>query len=158
MLPWLLRRIGYRETPVSQNKQYSAEILEILLQSSSANRARVADLDGVDTLLQAVSAYRKRDPPKDTDEAEFMENVFDCLTCMVREVEGKNAFVAAEGVELCLIMLCDGRASKPRALRLLDHALQGQGSDIVGQSLVEAAGLKTIFGMLMKKVSLCPLR
>lgn len=104
-------------------------------------------------LLQILSAYRKRDPPKDSDEEEYVENVFDCLTCLAEQAEGKEKFVEAEGVELCLIMLREGRMSKPRALRLLDHALSGQDAVIACERLVESAGLKTIFGMFMKNVS-----
>ena len=153
VLSWLLKRMQHRETPVSQNKQYSAEVLEILLQSSEGNRQRLSELDGIDALLQMLSAYRKKDPEKGSDEQEFMENTFGCLICMVHEPDGKRSFVSSEGVELCLIMLKEGRMSKPRAMRLLDHAFQGPESGTVCETLVEAAGLKTIFGMLMKKVA-----
>jgi beta-catenin-like protein 1 len=153
VVSWLLGRIKVRESPVSQNKQYAAEVLAILLQSSSANRKRLADMDGVDTLLQIVSSYRRRDPLKGSDEEEFVENVFDCLTCVVQETDGKHMFVEAEGVELCLIMLREGKMSKTRALRLLDHAVGGPYGTEVCERLVEAAGLKTVFSMFMKKVS-----
>jgi beta-catenin-like protein 1 len=148
---WLINRIQIRESPLTQNKQYAAELLAILLQSSPANRKHLAKLDGVDVLLQLVSPYRKRDPMKGTEEEEFFENIFDCLTCVVDEEEGKRKFMEAEGIELCLIMLREGKMSKPRALRLLDHAVSGlDGAELCGK-LVEAAGLKTIFGMFMKK-------
>ncbi|KAI9887346.1 MAG: hypothetical protein M1823_000862 [Watsoniomyces obsoletus] len=153
VLPWLLKRIQQKESPISQNKQYAAEVFEILLQSSETNRTRLAELDGIDFFLQLLSTYRKRDPEKDSYEEEYMENLFGCLISAVRELEGKKKFVAAEGVELCLIMLKEGKMSKPRALRLLDHAMQGQGGVVAAEALVEAAGLKTVFGMLMKKQS-----
>ncbi|CAZ81290.1 unnamed protein product [Tuber melanosporum] len=149
--PYLLQRIQARESPISQNKQYAAELLAILLQSSPANRKKLSELSGTDVLLQLLSPYRKRDPVKGGDEEEFVENVFDCLTCVVDELEGKEAFVDLEGVELVLIMLREGKMSKPRALRLLDHAVGGQSGANVCQKLVDAAGLKTVFGMFMKK-------
>lgn len=151
-IPWLLSRIQQKETPVGQNKQYSAEILAILLQSSSKNRNRFASLDGVDILLQLLSAYRKRDPEKDSDEEEYVENLFDCLTCVVDEEDGKAKFLEAEGVELAQIMLREGKLSKQRALRTLDHALSGRTGAAACDRLVEAAGLRTVFGMFMKKV------
>lgn len=151
VLKWLLERSQKRELLVSQNKQYSAEILAILLQSSTANRRKLCELDGVDQFLQILAAYRKRDPAKGTEEEEFVENTFDALTCVVDEAEGKQKFVEAEGVELCLIMLKEGKMSKPRALRLIDHALGGQTGGEVCVKLVEAAGLKVVFGMFMKK-------
>lgn len=100
MLPWLLSRIQQKETPVSQNKQYAAEIQAILLQSSAKNREKFLSLEGVDVILQILSQYRKRDPEKDSDEEEYVENLFDCLICLVDEDAGKNKFLEAEGVEL----------------------------------------------------------
>jgi beta-catenin-like protein 1 len=152
VLKWLLNRIQKRESPVSQNKQYAAEVLAILLQSSASNQIKFCELDGVDVLLQLLAAYRKRDPLKGTEEEEFVENLFNCLTCVVDEPEGKEKFVEAEGVELCLIMIKEGKMSKSRALRLVDHALGGQSGREVCERLVEAAGLKVVFGAFMKKL------
>jgi beta-catenin-like protein 1 len=152
VLKWLLERIQKRESPVSQNKQYAAEVLAILLQSSAANRRTFCEQNGVDLLLQLLAVYRKRDPVKGTEEEEFVENIFNCLTCVVDEQEGKQKFVEAEGVELCLIMIKEGKMSKSRALRLIDHALGGQSGGEVCERLVEAAGLKIVFGTFMKKV------
>lgn len=151
VLKWLLQRIQKKESPVTQNKQYAAEVLAILLQSSTINRRKLCDLDGVDILLQLLASYRKRDPTKGTEEEEFVENVFDSLTCIVDEPEGKQKFVEAEGVELCLIMIREGKMSKSRALRLMDHALASQAGAEVAEKLVEAAGLKVVFSMFMKK-------
>lgn len=151
MIPWLISRAQARESVVSQNKQYAAEVLAILLQSSAANRKRFIELDGIDTFLQLLSAYRKRDPEKGTEEEEYVENVFDCVTCCVDEEEGKQKYLDGEGIELCLIMLKEGKMSRPRALRLLDHALQGFTGVSCCEKLVEAAGLKVIFTMFMKK-------
>ncbi|KAJ5201491.1 uncharacterized protein N7498_006154 [Penicillium cinerascens] len=151
VLPWILSRIQKKETPVSQNKQYAAEILAILLQSSSKNREKFIGLEGVDIILQLLSAYRKRDPEKDSDEEEYVENLFDSLVCLVDEDSGKDKFIEAEGIELGQIMLKEGKFSKPRALRVLDHALGGAGGAPACERLVEAAGLRTVFGMFMKK-------
>lgn len=148
---YLLSRVQKKETPVTQNKQYAAEILAILLQAAPANRKILADQNGVDTLLQLLAPYRKRDPGHGTEEEEFVENVFDALTCVVDSEIGKTKFVEAEGVELALIMLKEGKMSRPRALRMLDHALSGMGGAPVCAQLVEAAGLKVVFSMFMKK-------
>lgn len=152
ILPWILSRIQQKEAVVSQNKQYAAEILAILLQSTPKNRKKFIELDGIDILLQLLSAYRKRDPVKDSDEEEFAENIFDALICLVEEDSGKDKFLEAEGIELALIMLREGKFSKPRALRLIDHVLGGAGGAPACERLVEAAGLKTVFGMFSKKV------
>lgn len=150
-LSWLLSRIQKTEPVVTQNKQYAAEILAILLQSSPTNRIKLVSLDGIDVFLQLLSPYRKRDPAKGTEEEEYVENVFDCLTCCVDDSDGKAKFLEAEGLELCLIMLREGKMSKPRALRLLDHALGGPDGAACCERLVEAAGLKILFNLFMKK-------
>lgn len=156
VLLWLCNRAKKAEKPVGQNKQYAAEVLQVLLQTSVPLRRRLAeDIDGVDLFLQLLASYRKRDPQKDSHEEEFVENIFDALTCVVDEPEGKSKFVEAEGVELCLIMLREGTKNiSQRALRVLDHAVGSQGgaaSTAVCERVVEAAGLKTIFSMFMKK-------
>ncbi|KAL8964998.1 MAG: hypothetical protein Q9183_004091, partial [Haloplaca sp. 2 TL-2023] len=150
-IPWLLQRIRRKEPTVTQNKQYSAEILAIFLQSSSLNRKVFIEADGIDIVLQLLSPYRKRDPTKGTEEEEYVENLFDGITCCVDEINGKTKFVEAEGVELCLIMLREGKMSKPRALRLLDHALGGADGAQCCQRLVEAAGLKAVFSIFARK-------
>ncbi|MCJ1311084.1 hypothetical protein MMC25_004754 [Agyrium rufum] len=151
LVPWLLQRATKKESKVSQNKQYSTEILAILLQTSPAIRLRFFALDGVDAFLQILSAYRKRDPEKGTEEEEFVENLFDCITCCVDDDEGKEKFLAAEGVELCLIMVKEGKMSRLRALRILDHLVGGNNGLAGCERLVEAGGLKTLFTVFMKK-------
>ncbi|KAK5127680.1 hypothetical protein LTR08_004346 [Meristemomyces frigidus] len=152
LLLWLCNRVRKPEKVLGQNKQYAAEVLQVLLHSSPLIRRRLAlNLDGVDLFLQILAAYRKRDPAKDTHEEEYAENIFDALTSVVDEPGGKTKFLEAEGVELSLIMLKEGTFSKPRALRLLDHACSGhtQPAVEVCTKLVEAAGLKGIFSMFM---------
>lgn len=183
-LTWLIQRMQKAEPapspPVTQNKQYAAEVLAILLQASAKNRQHTltspstitktnADggvLDVVDILLQLLAPYRKRDPPKDTNEEEYAENVFDSLTILVDTNRGKSAFVRNEGVELVLIMLREATSvakpkfSKPRALRLLDHAAAaaaaaevddgGEAALDVCEKIVDAAGLKPLFAAFMK--------
>lgn len=151
LLEWLLRRIQREETQVSQNKQYAAELLAILTQASSENRLKLIGLSAIDVLLQLVAPYRRRDPDKGSEEEEFMENLFEALTCLSDEASGKLQFVEAEGLELCLIMLKDGKMSKAPALRLIDHSVGGEGPCAEAcQKLVEAGGLKGLFTLFNK--------
>lgn len=150
VLKYLLARIQAKEASVGQNKQYAAEVLQVLLQISEKIQKRLLKLDGIDVLLQLVASYRKRDPERDSIEEEYAENLFDALTCMVENEDGKHSFIKGEGMELMLIMLKEGKFSKPRALKVIDHATGGQGQEVCEQ-LVEAAGLKTIFSAFMKK-------
>ena len=148
LLRWLINRAENREAEVTQNKQYAAEMIAILAQAAPENRDHLIKLGVVDTALQLAAAYRKRDPDSSGEEEEYMANLFEVLTALVDRSEGKAKFVEAEGVELCLIMLREGSASKPCALRLLNHATAG-GAEVCGQ-LVGAGGLKPTFTMFMK--------
>ncbi|KAK5994922.1 Beta-catenin-like-like protein [Cladobotryum mycophilum] len=150
LLEWLLQRIQRKESPVTQNKQYAAEIFAILAQSAPENRRKLASLDAVDVMLQLVAPYRRRDPDKGSEEEEYMENLFEALTCLVDEPAGKSKFLEAEGTELCLIMIKESKMAKASALRLLDHAAGGAAGVEVCQKAVEAGGLKATFTLFNK--------
>ena len=53
LLPWLLKRVAQKE--YESNKQYASEILAILLQQSRENVLRLAELDGMETMLKILS-------------------------------------------------------------------------------------------------------
>ena len=154
LVRWLLSRIKKPDPDargqVGQNRQYAAEILAILLQGSNKHRERIAKDNGAEDFLVLLHHYRLRDPDKDSDEEEFVENLFDCLACLVEDAIGAEEFLRAEGVELCLLMLRDGKLSKPRSLKVLDHAMAGDGATEVCDKVVQEGGLKTTFSMLMK--------
>jgi beta-catenin-like protein 1 len=180
LLSWLLERIQKPEKSTTQNKQYASEILSILTQSSTSNRRRVIEANGVELLLTNLAPYRRMDPQKESEEEEYMENLFGCLTSLVDEPEGKVSFLEAEGVELCLLMVRDAKTSKSRALRVIDHAcgyvesiptegaktngnmsLEDIGNKIVAKAnlnsaaavcekFVESRGLKPLFSTFMK--------
>ncbi|KAI0577331.1 DUF1716 domain containing protein [Pyrenophora tritici-repentis] len=122
LLKWLLDRIQKPESPTSRNKQYASEILSILTQSSRSNRNHIAEANGVEIFLTNLAPYRRDDPEKDSNEEEYMENLFNCLSSITEEPLGKTKFLEAEGVELCLLFIRDGKTSKSRALKVLDHA------------------------------------
>jgi beta-catenin-like protein 1 len=151
ILTYLLTRISASEKSVSQNKQYAAEVLQVLSQASPSIRDRLISLDAIDKLLQLLAAYRKRDPPRDSTEQEYAEDLFDTLTCLCSPSPGKEAFLAAEGTELMLLMLREAKFSKPRALKVLDHALSGSSGAPVAEKLIDAAGLKPLFSTFAKK-------
>lgn len=160
LLTWLLERIQRPEKPTTQNKQYASEILSILTQSSRPNRILVAEANGVEILLTNLAPYRRDDPEKDSDEEEYMENLFNILTSVVEEPIGKTKFLEAEGTELCLLLVRDGKTSKNRAFKVLDHAssyASTPSSDdtvpphiAVCETLISARGLKPLFSTFMK--------
>lgn len=93
-----------------------------------------------------------------------MENLFNVLTSVVEESIGKTKFLEAEGTELCLLLVRDGKTSKSRALKVLDHACgyaeapasNGSANEstpphiAVCEKFVSARGLKPLFSTFMK--------
>jgi beta-catenin-like protein 1 len=176
LVRWLLDRIQRPEKPTTQNKQYASEILSILTQTSRPNRNHIAEHNGVEIFLTSLAPYRRDDPEKDSDEEEYMENLFNCISSIVEEAAGKTKFLEAEGVELCLLLVRDGKTSKSRALKVLDHACghapaeepytngmsskKSAAEDIdepspnaamaVCEKLVESRGLKPLFSTFTK--------
>ena len=62
-------------------------------------------------------------------------------------------FLELEGVELCLLFLKgEGKVARSRGLKVLDFAVGGVGGGAIAEKLVDAGGLKVLFGMFMKKV------
>lgn len=99
-----------------------------------------------------AQVYRRRDPSS-ADELEFMENIFDSICSALSAPSFKLAFLDGEGIELMCLMLKDKKLSKTRAIKTLDHALQGTAGIALCEKFVEMLGLKTLFSAFMGKVS-----
>jgi len=159
LLSWLMRRVGKKRT-VDQNKLYASELLAIIVQGSAKCRKRCVEMNGLDGLLQAVSAYKKREP-EDDGERELVENLFDAICALAMVPENKASFIELEGVELMLILLRgvggggdkgDGKKSGANfaavpALKCLDYVLSGNASACA--RFVDASGLKSLFSVFM---------
>ncbi|XP_065850693.1 uncharacterized protein [Euphorbia lathyris] len=147
ILRWLLSKIKVRE--FDSNKQYASEILAILLQNSTANQKKLGQLNGVDVVLQAVAMYKSKDP-KSSDEEEMVENLFDCLCCLLMPLENKERFVKAEGVELMIIIMKQKKSAYGSAIRALDFAMTKYPPAC--ERFVDVLGLKTAFAAFMGKI------
>ncbi|GLT28745.1 hypothetical protein SLA2020_036530 [Shorea laevis] len=147
LLRWLLGKIKVRE--FDGNKQYASEILAILLQNSTANQKRLGQMNGVDVVLQAVAMYKSKDP-KSADEEEMLENLFDCLCCLLMPLENKERFVKAEGVELMIIIMKQKKSAYGSAIRALDFAMTKYPPAC--ERFVDVLGLKTAFAAFMGKI------
>ncbi|KAI9627395.1 hypothetical protein H4Q26_017392 [Puccinia striiformis f. sp. tritici PST-130] len=108
------------------------------------------ELGGMDTLLEVLAVYRKRDP-NDADEIEFMENIFDSLCSVLLVPDHKVKFLEGEGVELMIILMKRKNLAKYRALKVLDHALSGDEGSANCEKFVDCLGLKTLFSFFMGK-------
>ncbi|KIY74135.1 DUF1716-domain-containing protein [Cylindrobasidium torrendii FP15055 ss-10] len=148
IMAWLLNRM--KAKVFDENRGYSAEILSILLQDSTLNRAKFGEENGVEIALEILSQYRRKDPAN-ADETEFMENTFDALCSALNEPSIKKLFLDAEGPDLMVLMLKEKLLSRSRAIKTLDYALSGPTGAPACQTFIEALGLKTLFSVLMGK-------
>lgn len=142
--------------------------VDALLKVLSVRHARLFCRLGQVTKLTRVplprQVYRKKDPAS-SDEVEFMENCFDALCSALSSPTPapsapdapavhpvKTAFLDGEGVELLVLMLKAKNLSRTRAIKALDHALQGREGAPLCERFVEALGLKTLFAVFMGRV------
>ncbi|CAK9077141.1 Beta-catenin-like protein 1 (Nuclear-associated protein) (NAP) [Durusdinium trenchii] len=132
-LPWLIKRL--RAQGMDYNKVYSSEILGIMLQNSERAREELlgvgvgdrgqtmVKLEGVDKLLRGIAAYRKRDPA-DSEEAEYVQNMFDCICSLMLLKANQIAFGNLQGLELMIRMMREKVFAATLALKLVDHSLR----------------------------------
>lgn len=147
-LPWLMKRV--RTTgPVNYNKIYASEILGIFLQGSEEAREQVGRMEAsVEKLLRSIALYRKKDP-EDSEEAEYVQNVFNCLCSLMLVPDLQTQMGKSQGLELMFRMMKERNFCSNLALRLTDHATMRHRKNC--EAFVEKGGLKSLFGMFMKK-------
>lgn len=150
LMSWLLIRLtGKQHKKFDTNKLYASEVLSIILQNSDGNRLKLGQLDGVDRLLRALVQYKKRDPVG-AEEIEMMINLFNILCSSLAMQENCQNFVAAEGVELMILMLRAKNISRYGALKVLDHAMSKGICPEIFTTFIDHAGLKSLFPAFMK--------
>lgn len=149
VLPWILKRLQIKG--FDANIAYTSEILSILLQDNKDIRLKVGELDGLDVLLRALSAYRKKDAGSE-DESEMVENLFNSMCSLLNENENRVRFLESEGIELMVIMLKEKTLARIRAVKVLNYALNGdEGGRLRAIRFVDASGLKALFPLFMGK-------
>ncbi|EKX52315.1 hypothetical protein GUITHDRAFT_65479 [Guillardia theta CCMP2712] len=149
LVPWLFKRL--RVKTFDQNKLYCSEIISILCQQNQENQKKIGSDGGMDNLLQLTSSWKKKDP-KDSDESEMIQNLFDSICSCVMVPENLAAFVEGEGIELMVIMLQARKFAARCALKVLDYSLSR--SNAACERFVNAAGLKTLFPGFLKPQSI----
>nr|CAG4643843.1 EOG090X03ST [Lepidurus arcticus] len=152
LLSWLQKRLKARMA-FDANKLYVSEMLSIFLQSEPAHRQLLGKQGIIDVLLQQLAVYKRHDP-NTSEEAEFMENLFDCLCSCLQEEENKLRFLQGEGLQLMNLMLREKKTSRSGALKVIDHVLSGVGAESVSaqasHKFVDILGLRTLFPIFMK--------
>jgi len=148
LLQWLLKRLRSR-LPFDGNKLYAAETLAILLQDSVDNRAKLGDLEGIDILLQQLAFYKRHDPGSN-EEAEYMENIFNCLCSSLLHGPNREKFLKGEGPHLMNLLIKEKKQSRSGAIKVLNHAVTGPDGSGNANKVVEIFGLRSLFPLFMK--------
>eukprot|EP01028_Stygiella_incarcerata_P013763 TRINITY_DN8404_c0_g1_i1.p1 TRINITY_DN8404_c0_g1~~TRINITY_DN8404_c0_g1_i1.p1 ORF type:complete len:552 (+),score=166.34 TRINITY_DN8404_c0_g1_i1:159-1814(+) len=102
---------------------------------------------GMDALLIVLSRFRKRDPSSG-EEMEAMENIFDCICCLLLHQENKHIFREMEGFELLLLLIRTRKKCRMSAVKMLDYALTQSHENC--EYFVHISGLKILFPVFMK--------
>ena len=102
IISWLLTRLQAKA--FDQNKLYASEVLSILMQNSESNQQKLGQSEGMDKLLALTAAWKRKDP-KDTEEAELVQNIFNVICSALLQAKNQKALVDGEGIELMVIML-----------------------------------------------------
>ncbi|KAL3230318.1 hypothetical protein MRX96_023377 [Rhipicephalus microplus] len=119
------------------------------VQNSSKNKKLLGEIDGIDTLLQQLS-YFKRHDPSSSDEMEMMENLFGALCSSLMCSPNREHFLKGEGLQLMNLMLREKKMSRSGALKVLDFATCNvEGTDNCNK-FVDILGLRTIFPLFMQ--------
>uniref|UniRef100_G3MLU6 Beta-catenin-like protein 1 N-terminal domain-containing protein n=1 Tax=Amblyomma maculatum TaxID=34609 RepID=G3MLU6_AMBMU len=148
LLAWILKRLKVK-MPFDANKLYCSEILSILLQNHDENKRLLGEIDGIDTLLQQLS-YFKRHDPNSSDETEMMENLFGALCSSLMCAPNRERFLKGEGLQLMNLMLREKKMSRSGALKVLDFATSNmEGTDNCNK-FVDILGLRTVFPLFMQ--------
>lgn len=148
LLAWILRRLKAR-LPFDANKLYCSEILSILLQNHEENKKLLGEIDGIDTLLQQLSYFKRHDPIS-SDETEMMENLFGALCSSLMYSPNREHFLKGEGLQLMNLMLREKKMSRSGALKVLDFATSNaEGTDNCNK-FVDILGLRTVFPLFMQ--------
>lgn len=148
---WLAERM-YRAEGRPQNRFYAAELTAILLRSSPAFKgAFLASPGGIDLALAAIARYQAADPA-DAEGTEFLENLFDILCDAVMDRAGVEILLAAEGVQLLLLLAKGTNLCRIKALRALSFALLDRGSArAVCDQIVDGLGLRVLCPILLRR-------
>lgn len=120
ILGWLVGRVAGAES--DSNRTYASEILAILLQSSDKNKKSFLRLEGVESLLQSIAKFRKV-APRDAEEEEYLENLFDCLCATAMLRESKEELLRTEALELMVVMMKKREKTRVQGMKVCSFAL-----------------------------------
>ena len=148
LIRWLLHQI--RRKRFDANKLYASEILSMVLQTCRSARSLLGDLDSSEGLVIAGKHFfLPQTQPKDSVEAEYVENVFASLCSVIDESTIRREFFEGEGLQLLFRVMRERMSGYRSSLRTLAHATSGAE---VCAKFVQLGGLKVLFKHLWDSV------
>jgi len=144
---WLLERISSDKFGAFDDvKLYASEILCIMAQSSEPVQQQIGKDNGIDSLLQTLSKYRKEDP-KVAEEEEMLENICNVLCVTCTHPDNRSLFLNSEGLELLKLLIKSHRYCKRGASKILTFYLT---NDVKASGhWMDIGGLGTLFSAFM---------
>jgi beta-catenin-like protein 1 len=136
-------------------------ISSALIDESNTDSSQIANIDGMECLLQCIAVYRKVQPKSD-EECEYIENIFDTLAASMLSEKNIECFLDGEGIELMLRCISERVHSGFGSLKVLYFALTGLESfqskccKIATEIFIEAGGFKVIFPIFMGRKAKMP--
>jgi beta-catenin-like protein 1 len=136
----------------SRIRPYSSTIIEEssdIKQGSNKSSTPVAEIDGIEALLQVIALFRKKQPETD-QEVESLENA--CLVlslALASSEQNAQAFLERQGVELVVRCLKERVHAGGAALKLLDFNGSKTVHKLLCEQIVESGGLKYLFPIFM---------
>lgn len=130
LIHWIMNRL--KDEQFNANKLHASEILSIILTNAgrggqdAMSSSHVVGGLGVKSLVRLLAKYRKMDP-SNSEEIEFLENLFDVL-CVVLHAHTKNQdlFRECDGLQLMITMIKRATYAKNAAFKTIDFAVQSQ--------------------------------
>lgn len=144
---WLLDRISSDKFGAFDDvKLYASEVLCIMAQSSETVQQQIGKDNGIDSLLQTLSKYRKVDPSV-AEEEEMLENICNVLCVTCTHAQNRTLFLKSEGLELVKLLLKSNRYCKRGAAKILNFYLTNDAA--ASAHWMDIGGLGTLFSAFM---------
>ena len=125
--------------------------------SGTKKKKKPNEFDGMECVLQAIAAYRKKDPSSD-EECEYLENIFASLAASLLSDKNVEEFLERQGVELMLRCVNEHIHAGSCSMKILFFCVSGssRSNEQAAEIFVEAGGLKSLFPILMGRKSSMP--
>lgn len=146
------------------NRLFAAELISTIFQISSNYlkdslevktfwESAINECVIIESILVSISPYRFRDPI-DSDEQEYLFNLFDCLgVLLLNSMDARKSFCSekCEGIELFIIFLKELNIARIKSIQIIDYLLANNDDSFICEQFINSGGLKVISPIFMGK-------